>query len=130
MFFYEHPLCFMHMIVLGSLGSIGQMVVFWMIKLFKQHIVPFTITTRKLVTVVISIAFFGHSTTLLQIVGIVVVFAAVVADFTHEILTHKNEGNQLPQQLSKNQEEIPIKETSLSEELEPTTETASPEDEE
>lgn len=59
-FFYYHPLCFVHLIVLGTLGAFGQMVVFWMIKLFRQHVVPFVITTRKIVTTLISILFFKH----------------------------------------------------------------------
>ena len=84
-FFWAHPICFIHMIVLALLGSMGQMIVYWMIKLWKQHIVPFTITTRKLATVLISIVFFGHSTTLWQLLGILLVFVVVVADFKSEI---------------------------------------------
>lgn len=86
-FFYEHPICFVHLIILGSMGSVGQMIVYWMIKLFKQHIVPFTITTRKLATVLISIIFFGHQTKLIQFMGIIIVFLAVIADFTYELVT-------------------------------------------
>lgn len=59
-FFWEHPICLAHMIVLATMGSVGQMLVFWMIKLFRQHIVPFIITTRKIATVLISIVFFDH----------------------------------------------------------------------
>ncbi len=73
--------------MLGSTGSVGQMIVYWMIKLFKQHIVPFTITTRKLATVLISIIFFGHTTTLFQFIGIVLVFVVVIIEFTYELLS-------------------------------------------
>ena len=86
-FFWSHPLCLIHMIALALLGSMGQMIVYWMIKLFKQHIVPFTITTRKLATVLISILFFGHSTTLWQFLGIIIVFMVVAVDFGSEIMT-------------------------------------------
>lgn len=71
------------------MGSAGQMIVYWMIKLFKQHIVPFTITTRKLATVLISIVFFGHQTKIVQFLGIVLVFIAVIADFTYELVTEE-----------------------------------------
>ena len=81
-FFWAHPLCLVNLVMLALLGSMGQMIVYWMIKLFKQHIVPFTITTRKLATVLISILFFGHQTTLWQLLGILLVFVVVVADFT------------------------------------------------
>ena len=66
------------------------MIVYWMIKLFKQHIVPFTITTRKLATVLISILFFGHSTTLFQFLGIILVFVVVIIDFTYELMSEKD----------------------------------------
>ena len=59
-FFYSSPWCLVNLLMLGSSGAVGQMVVYWMIKLFRQHIVPFTITTRKLGTVLISIIFFKH----------------------------------------------------------------------
>ena len=90
-FFYFHPWCLIHLILLGTMGSFGQMVVYWMIKLFKQHIVPFTITTRKLATVLISILFFGHSTTFFQFLGIIIVFIVVITDFAYEI---KNVGEE------------------------------------
>lgn len=48
------------MLILGISGGIGQIVVYWMITNFKQHVVPFIITTRKLFTVAISIVFFKH----------------------------------------------------------------------
>lgn len=56
------------------LTGVGQIFVYRMIKQFKQHIVPFVITTRKIFTVVISIVLYNHTTTVLQIVGIVIVF--------------------------------------------------------
>ena len=63
----------------------GQMFVYQMIKEFKQHIVPFVITTRKILTVVISILFYGHATTLLQVVGIMIVFFAASYEYISEI---------------------------------------------
>ncbi len=55
------------------LTSIGQIFVYRMIKQFKQHIVPFVITTRKIFTVVISIIFYNHPTTMMQVIAIVIV---------------------------------------------------------
>jgi len=73
------------MMVLGISGAFGQIVVYWMISNFKQHIVPFVITTRKIFTVVISILFFKHECKMMQVAGIVLVFATVFYDFMGEI---------------------------------------------
>ena len=51
-----------------------------MIKLFKQHIVPFVIATRKCVTVVVNIVHFGHSVNGKQIVGMGFVFVAILME--------------------------------------------------
>lgn len=82
---------FAHMLTLGMTGAVGQIVVYWMITNFKQHVVPFVITTRKLFTVAISIAFFKHESTQLQVLGILVVFAAVIFDFVDEIRKKSDE---------------------------------------
>lgn len=70
------------MFILACMGSVGQMLVFWMIKLFRQHTVPFIITTRKIATVLISIIFFGHKFKFVQLIGIFMVFLTVLIDFS------------------------------------------------
>ena len=59
-FFYEHRLFTFHMILVGILGTFGQMFVYRMIKQFKQHFVPFVITTRKIFTVGLSVIYYHH----------------------------------------------------------------------
>lgn len=71
------------------LTSIGQMFVYRMIKQFKQHIVPFVITTRKIFTVVISIVFYNHPTTMMQIIAIIIVFASASYEYLSEIYGEK-----------------------------------------
>lgn len=61
-----------------------------MIREFKQHIVPFIITTRKIITVGISMLYFRHETSGLQVVGILVVFASTMVEFLSEILRSDN----------------------------------------
>ena len=68
-------------------GAIGQIFVYWLINSFRQHVVPFIITTRKILTVVISILYFGHYVTFIQILGIIIVFLAVFYEFAREIKT-------------------------------------------
>jgi drug/metabolite transporter (DMT)-like permease len=55
----------------------GQFFVYRMIKQFKQHFVPFTISSRKILTVGISIVFYGHATNWKQILGISIVLFTV-----------------------------------------------------
>jgi drug/metabolite transporter (DMT)-like permease len=66
-----------HLLAMGVLSTIGQMFVYRMIKQFKQHFVPFVITTRKIFTVALSIIFYHHATNFAQIIGITIVFVIV-----------------------------------------------------
>jgi drug/metabolite transporter (DMT)-like permease len=76
-FTWSHGLFAVHMMLMGVLSTVGQMFVYQMIKEFKQHFVPFVITTRKIVTVGLSILYFGHETNAGQVIGILIVFAIV-----------------------------------------------------
>ncbi len=69
-----------------------------MIEEFKQHIVPFIITTRKIITVGISILYFKHKTSAWQVVGILVVFASTMVEFLSEVLKRDNnmQGEDVP----------------------------------
>ena len=67
------------------LSGAGQFFVYRMIKQFKQHFVPFTISSRKILTVVISIIFYHHETNWQQVVGVLIVLSAVAFDFLTEI---------------------------------------------
>lgn len=77
-FVVEHPRYSMELVLFAVLSWVGQLVIYTMIKLFKQHIVPFIITTRKLLTIVLSVVLYKHETTFLQILGIVIVFSSVI----------------------------------------------------
>lgn len=80
-FMYEHPLYIGHLAAQISCSFIGQIFVYRMIKQFKQHVVPFTVTTRKIMSVFWSILFFGHSTNWIQIVSIFGLLAVVCWEF-------------------------------------------------
>lgn len=85
LFFIDHPLCFFHLLCLSLTGAVGQIFIYWMISNFRQHVVPFIITTRKILTVVISIIYFGHDVTIFQKAGIALVFIAVFFEFIGEV---------------------------------------------
>lgn len=78
---FYHPMFTIHLLSLSLLSCAGQFVVYTLIKLFKQHIVPFVITTRKILTVVLSIIFYHHRTSTIQLFGMVIVVVGVVYEF-------------------------------------------------
>jgi hypothetical protein len=51
----------MDIAALSILNALGQIVIYKMIKLYKQHIPAFIIGIRKCLTVVVNIIYFGHS---------------------------------------------------------------------
>jgi small basic protein len=47
--------------------------------------VPFVVTTRKIATVALSIVYFGHQTSVGQVLAIIVVFMVTVYEFVDSI---------------------------------------------
>lgn len=80
-FIFNHPLFGAHILGMAILSTIGQMFVYRMIKQFKQHFVPFIITTRKIITVGLSLIYYHHETNIMQIVGILLTFSVVFYEF-------------------------------------------------
>jgi hypothetical protein len=68
------------------------MFVYYLIQKFKQHIAPFVITIRKILSVVISIFWFNHAINGWQWLGVFVVFLAAVFDFVSEKYCGPKEG--------------------------------------
>jgi drug/metabolite transporter (DMT)-like permease len=79
------------LILTGLLSFVGQIFIYRLIKQFKQHIVPFIITTRKIFTVVLSIAYFGHKYNYWQILGITLVLGASLFEFLAAVGTDLSE---------------------------------------
>lgn len=88
-FIATHQKFLVHMLIMGFLSTIGQMFVYYMIKQFKQHFVPFVITTRKIFTVGLSIVVYGHDTNMWQIIGLFLVFGVVTYEFVSELMGEK-----------------------------------------
>ena len=85
-FILTHRKFMVHMILMGVLSTLGQMFVYRMIKQFKQHFVPFVITTRKIFTVGLSILWYHHATNTAQLLGLVLVFGVVTYEFVSELM--------------------------------------------
>ena len=77
-FFMNHDEIFVDIVTLSLLNAVGQIVIYKMIKLYKQHIPAFVIGIRKCLTVVINIIYFGHSINILQLIAIIFVFCAIM----------------------------------------------------
>lgn len=84
-FAFTHELFALHLISLSILVCCGHFIIYRMIKTFKQHIVPFVITTRKVFTVCISLVFYDHKTHAGQLIGIGIVLIVVVIEFISEL---------------------------------------------
>jgi len=95
-FSWYHPLFLVHLLSMSILAFIGHIFIYNMIKEFKQHIVPFVITTRKIISVGISMIYFRHASSLLQVVGILLVFGATLAEFLTEIMNSGEKLEKIP----------------------------------
>jgi len=60
LFMWNHRLLSIHLLLYSLCAFVGQLFVYRMIKQFKQHFVPFVITTRKIFTVGLSIVWYQH----------------------------------------------------------------------
>lgn len=84
-YMWEHIGFTVDLLAMSVISGFGQFFVYRMIKQFKQHFVPFTISSRKILTATISIVFYGHETNWIQILGISVVLFTVFIEFLTEI---------------------------------------------
>ena len=80
-FMYHHQRMLIDNILIGVLSFLGQIFIYRLVKQFKQHIVPFIITTRKIFTIALSIAYYGHQYNSQQVVGVLIVFSASFYEF-------------------------------------------------
>lgn len=79
-FMAEHSELQFDLIYYSILNAIGQLAVYKMIKLFKQHILPFVVATRKCFTVIVNILYFGHTVNFKQLIGMLLVFTAIMLE--------------------------------------------------
>ena len=81
----EHPLFLKHLICNAIIAYVGQSFVYWVVTEFKQHVVPFIISCRKIFTVCISIVWYKHETSIIQMSGIVIVLLTICYEFYSEL---------------------------------------------
>ena len=73
-FVKNYPDCIFDMLLLGGLQVLGQISIYFVITNFKQHVFPLISTTRKIITVLMSIFVYNHTLKELQWAAIGIVF--------------------------------------------------------
>lgn len=99
-FIFAHTSLMIDLIAIGVLSTLGQLFVYRLIKQFKQHIVPFIITTRKIFTVGLSILYYKHTIAEMQLIGLVIVFGISIYEFYCEIKKDSQNNSDLNSKIS------------------------------
>ena len=79
------------MLAMGFLQVIGQISIYYVIANFKQHVFPLISTTRKIITVILSIIVYNHTLAQLQYLAIAIVFTGMFYELYEEIMHEKSE---------------------------------------
>jgi UDP-galactose transporter B1 len=70
----DYPIVLIDIVGMGILQVFGQVSIYYVIVHFKQHMFPLISTTRKMITILVSIFMFDHSINEWQWFAIAVVF--------------------------------------------------------
>lgn len=84
-----HHIFTLTLVGMSVITIFGEIFIYNLIKEFKQHIVPFVITIRKIFTILINMGFYGHQASPLQFLGMAMVVIAVIYEFSREIYEEK-----------------------------------------
>ena len=79
-FITSHEEIIHDLMIFSILNGSGQLIIYRMVKLFKQHIPAFVIATRKCFTVIVNIFYFGHTINSMQLLGMSIVFIAIMLE--------------------------------------------------
>ena len=82
---WNYPAALWHVIGIGLLQVFGQISVYYIVSNFKQHIFPLISTTRKILTVILSIFIFNHTVNNTQWLAILIVFGGMFYELYEEI---------------------------------------------
>lgn len=89
-FIVNYPVALGYILAIGALQVVGQISIYYIVSNFKQHIFPLISTTRKILTVILSIFFFNHYINQYQWIAIGIVFCGMFYEF-YEELKHEKE---------------------------------------
>lgn len=83
-FIFTHQKLLVDLLLIGILSTVGQFIVYYLQMVFKQHIVPLIVSTRKIFTVGLSIIYYDHSISSMQLIGLLVVLGISIYEFKSE----------------------------------------------
>lgn len=81
---------------MSVLQVIGQVSIYYVIVNFKQHMFPLISTTRKVLTVFLSILIFGHHLSGWQWFAVGLVFLGLIYELNDELSDKKKHGAKSP----------------------------------
>ena len=81
-FVLHHDELFLHIIIMALLSALANLFIFKIITLFRQHVYALVGTVRKCITVGVSILYYGHQISFLQLIGIFLVFGGVLLEIS------------------------------------------------
>ena len=84
-FCYRHPSVIMDIFLVSALQVGGQVAIYYVVANFKQHMWPLISTTRKVMTILLSIFIYKHSVVPLQWLCIVMIFGGLTYEVVDEI---------------------------------------------
>lgn len=121
-FFRDYPSVLYDLFLGSILQVVGQICIYYVVANFKQHVFPMISTTRKVITVIASIFYFGHYINEWQWVSIVIVFLGMFYEL-YEELTHQKHREE---DAVKKKQEVPAEESSDEEAASPKKDAVSP----
>jgi adenosine 3'-phospho 5'-phosphosulfate transporter B2 len=90
-FCFEHPQFFKHAMTLSGAAVAGQFFIYSQVKEFGALVLAATMNLRQVISIMVSYLLYGHSITMLQVLGLVLVFASL---FYKTYLGFKNTDSQ------------------------------------
>lgn len=84
-YFYYNQKCLWHFVFYGILSSMGELVIYWLLTIFRNNVVPFIVSTRKITTVLLSVIFFTHHLSIVQMGAVLLMYVTMVCNFFKEV---------------------------------------------
>jgi UDP-galactose transporter B1 len=79
------------LVIMAILGTLGQLSIYYIVKHFQPYVTAIITTIRKVLTVLLSVVFFRHDLSMVQWLGIGVVFLGVAFETLDELKAKEHE---------------------------------------
>ncbi|KAL1507571.1 hypothetical protein AB1Y20_007191 [Prymnesium parvum] len=88
-FLTRNPSVVPHIVTMSVCSAVGQLFIFYTIKHYGPLVFATIQTVRQLLSIVLSIGFFGHEVNFMEAMGVFLVFSALGGQILHKWLTRK-----------------------------------------